>query len=156
MSEHQQLVEDTLAAIASFPFAISRVRFSPDARISLIALKCYKKPHWNISKMIFLTYKLQKFISLKIHLIAYGVLNLPLVVCSNNTLPIHTKQTISNWNLSQFLRWTSHQNLSYIDPRHTKRGVLKDKKNRRNVSIHFLSASFLFIWGERRRGSFLN
>lgn len=43
MSEHQQLVEDTLAAIASFPFAISRVRFSPDARISLIALKCYKK-----------------------------------------------------------------------------------------------------------------
>lgn len=41
-SEYQQLVEDTLAAIASFPFAISRVRFSPDARISLIALKCYK------------------------------------------------------------------------------------------------------------------
>lgn len=106
--------------------------------------------------MIFLTYKLQKIISLKIHLIAYGVLNLPLVVCSNNTLPIHTKQTISNWNLSQFLRWTSRQNLSYIDPRHTKRGVLKDKKNRRNVSIHFLSASFLFIWGERRRGSLLN
>lgn len=59
MSEHQQLVEDTLAAIASFPFAISRVRFSPDARISLIALKCYKKTHWNISKMILLTYKLQ-------------------------------------------------------------------------------------------------
>lgn len=42
MSEYQQLVEDTLAAIALFPFAISRVRFSPDARISLIALKCYK------------------------------------------------------------------------------------------------------------------
>lgn len=48
MSEHQQLVEDTLAAIASFPFAISRVRFSPDARISLIALKCYKKTHIEI------------------------------------------------------------------------------------------------------------